>query len=471
MSFAGKIVHGAANGAMTIIQAARQIIQREDPEGDRVPRRGRTVAGVSVNEDTALVVSAVWACLRYLSQTVAMLPWRVMVETDAGSKPARSHPVDYLLHKRPNRHWGALQFRETLVHWALRYGNGYAEIERDGAGRPVALWPVHPTRVRVEREGNGDLTYCVLQDDGSRVDVPFMDMFHLRGFGESEVGLSVMTYAAESIGWARAAQLFGAAFLGQGMNVAGVVTVAPKTKQPAIERMRGLFKKLYQGVRGEKVMFLDDGAKFQPIAIEPDKAQFIATNQHLVEEVCRWFGVPPHKIAHLLRSTNNNIEHQGIEVVTDSIQPWVTRLEQEADFKLFGANRPGYMTRINMNALLRGDAAARAAFYKVMREVGAFDVDTILSLEDMALIGEAKGGKVRIVPINFTTLERMAKGQPLPEPPTPPAKPATDPPAEDDDALAELRRLAAAPPPPTQHPTREQRGLAELLQMEVELAD
>ena len=158
-----------------------------------------------------MLFRSVWACIRYLSQTVAVLPWRVMKDGPVGAEHQKRHPIDWLLYKRPNAEWSSFQFRETLTHWALRYGNGYAEIERDQAGRPFALWPIHPERVEVCRNTEtGVLFYEVNNGVGSKIELAAANMFHLHGFGEGPVGVNVIEYAAQSIGWARAAQLFGA---------------------------------------------------------------------------------------------------------------------------------------------------------------------------------------------------------------------------------------------------------------------
>jgi HK97 family phage portal protein len=410
-----------------------RIFARRAAEEPRYPEprgfgTGRTVAGVRIDAETMLTVPAVWACLRYLSQTVAVLPWHVMRDNRGGGEIAGTHPVDWLLWKRPNPEWSSFQLRETLIHWALRHGNGYAEIERDTVGRPIALWPIHPPRVQPARDESGALGYWVSNGTSGRAWLPAADMFHVRGFGDGPVGISVVEHAAQSIGWARAAQLFGAGFFGNGMNIGGVVELAKPLTVPGLKAFKAELARMWRGpAKAGGWPVLDNGAQFKPVAIDPEKGQFIETNQHLTEEICRWFGVPPHKIAHLLRATFSNIEHQGIEVVVDSITPWVKRFEDEADFKLFGQNRQGFYTKMNLTALLRGDTAARAAYYKAMREIGVYSSDDIRALEEMPPVGQSRGGEKLIVPANYTTLERMGEEpRPAPPPPAPPAQPGED---------------------------------------------
>lgn len=435
---------------------ARATREPRRPDQSRVAWPGRTAAGVTITPDNAVTVAAVWACLRYLSQTVAVLPWRVMRDGETGGVTAKTHLVDWLLWKRPNPEWSSFQFRETLTHWALRWGNGYAEIARDGVGRPAALWPIHPDRVDVLRgptslnpgRPDGKLYYRVTNGTAGTVELEAEDMFHIRGFGEGPVGVNVMHYAAESIGWAKAAQLFGAAFLGNGMNVAAVVESDKGIPEPVMQRVKAAMAILYRGARNAgKTLFLDIGMKFKSVAIDPEKGQFIATNQHLMEEICRWFGVPPHKIAHLLRATFSNIESQSIEVVVDSVVPWVKRFEEEADFKLFGQNRPGFYTKMNLNALLRGDSVARSALYKTLRDAGVLTANDILRLEDMNTIPASEGGDKRIVGMNMTTLERIGEE---PAKAAAPAIPEAAPvPAATATMIEHAIRAALPPAPPT----------------------
>lgn len=410
---------------LTRLFARRASRDANEPSNSRIGYSPRTVAGMRVDADTAITVPAVWACLRYLSQTVAVLPWHVMREGTAGATRANMHPVDWLLWKRPNPEWSAFQFRETLTHWALRHGNGYAEIERDAADRPLGLWPIHPDRVKPRRDDAGALVYEVDNGTAGKSIIAAVDMFHIRGFGDGPVGVNVIAYAAESIGWVRAAQIFGAAFFGNGMHMSGYVQAKAGMKPEGLKRLKAELGRLFKGpTKAGSMPVLDAGMEIKQLSIDPEKGQFILTNQHLIEEVCRWFGVPPHKIAHLLRATFSNIEHQGIEVVVDSIMPWVKRFEDEADHKLFGQNRQGLYTKMNLNALLRGDTAARAAYYKAMREIGVYSADDILRLEDMPVIGTAGGGDKRIVPANFTTLKRIGE-EPAPAPaPDAPGMPA-----------------------------------------------
>lgn len=419
-----------ASGLVSI--ANRVTTDNRHPSAPRVPAPIRTLAGVPITPDTAVQVATVWACLRYLSQTVAVLPWHVKKDGKNGPEIQLSHGVDYLLWKRPSKEWSSFQFRETLTHWALRWGNGYAEIERDNLGRPFALWPIHPERVRVcralEAEVDaygtlieiGDLYYEIYNSQGYSGDIgggaaitlAMSNMFHIRGFGEGPVGVNVIAYAGQSIGWARAAQLFGATFFGNGMTPSGVVINKKPLKPDGLKRQKAEFEQLYKGPNNaNKTAFLDNDADWKAVGFNARDAQLVDVHQYLVEEICRWFGVPPHKVQHLLRATFTNIESQGIEVVVDSISPWVKRFEDEAEYKLFGQNRQALYTKIDMRGLMRGDMAARVAYYKDMVSIGAFSPNRVLELEDDNTIGP--DGDIHVMQAQNVTLERIADGSAL----------------------------------------------------------
>jgi len=422
--------------------AARLTTERRGETAPRVSTSSRTMAGVAVTPDTAVTIAAVWACLRYLSQTVGVLPWHAMKSGAKGAQIQDRNTVDWLLSKRPNPEWSSFQFRETLTHWALRWGNGYAEIERDQAGRPFALWPLHPERCALCRDPETGELYGDI--DGGKVEIPYRDLFHIRGFGEGVVGVNVINYASQSLGWAKAAQLFGAQFFGNGANPSGVVINKKGLSPAGLKRQKAEFDELYKGIgKAHTTVHVDNDADYKRIGLNAEETQLLELHQYLVEEVCRWFGVPPHKVMHLLRATFSNIEHQAIEVVIDSVSPWVKRFEDEADYKLFGVNnRQKLYTKMNMRALMRGDSKTRGEYYKLMREVGAYSANRILELEDENTIGNA--GDKHTMQQSYTTLEKI--GTEAPKPAVPAAPPAADPAddlPDDADAHAMVDQLVA----------------------------
>lgn len=394
----------------------------------RVYYSPRTQAGVYIDPDQALRNATVWACVQYLTKTVAQLPWHVMKETTSGGSEVQlTHPVDWLLNQRPCPDMGSFAWRQAMLGNALLWGNGYAEIERDLRGAAYALWPIHPDRVVVRRSETGALEYEVWNYFGGRVVLPAENMFHLRGFGDGPIGYNVITYAAESLGWARATEIFGSASFSQGINPTGVIEAVNPLSPSALDTLKDEVKKMYQGPRGDRTLFLDAGMKFNKIQTTLEDSQFVETRQHQIDEICRWFGVPPHKVQHLLRATFSNIEHQSIEVVVDSITPWCKAFEEEANYKLFGiANRQGLFTKLNLKGLMRGDSASRAAYYKNLWGIGVLTINEIRALEDMNGIG-AVGDKQFIqnvyVPIEEAGLAGKPQAAPAPTEEPPPNEP------------------------------------------------
>lgn len=272
----------------------------DKPGAPRISQSSRTMAGVAITADTAVTVPTVWACLRYLSQTVAVLPWHVMRDGARGADIQGRHPVNWLIYKRASVEYSSFQFRETLMHWALRYGNGYAEIEFDTRNiMPMALHPLHPDRVDCCRTQEaiyssygddieaGELYYEVSNGADEKTVLPAWRMFHIRGFGEGPVGVSVIQYAAQSIGWARAAQLFGATFFGSGAHVSTVVINKTPIGPDGLKLQRAEFDQLHKGVRNaHKAYHLGGDGDIKRIGLDAEETQLIEVHQFLVEEIC-----------------------------------------------------------------------------------------------------------------------------------------------------------------------------------------
>ena len=407
------------------------LVKRDDPVTSRIVSTGRTTGGEVITADTALRQSTVWACLKFLSQTVAQLPWRVMVDGATGTQQVRGHAVHRLLSVRPNPEMGPFSFKETMTWWAAQYGNAVAEIQWNNRGEPLALWPIHPARIEFKRDSDGNSVYEIWSGGSARSVLRGDQVFHLRGYGDGPVGLNVMAYAAESIGWARATEVFGAAYFGNGTAPSGILKSKGKLSVDGLKNLKDELRTIYSGAKNSaKTMVLDVDMDFQPLSVSPATSQLIETRQHQVEEICRWFGVPPHKVMHLLRATFSNIEHQSIEVVVDSITPWALRLEEEADYKLFGSNRPGFYTKLDLKGLLRGDYKSRQEGLQIMRRNGVINADEWRALEDMNPIG--KGGDIYIVEGNMTRLEKVGEKM---DPP-PPVEPRSEDVDEEDDSTA-----------------------------------
>lgn len=281
-------VASRSSSALVVTSPRNEMRTKEERyiPGARIVYTGKTKSGIRITPDNAVTISAVWACIRFLSQSIASLPWAVL--DDRTKKPVSNSVPAQRIIDRPSDEFSSFQFRETFVHWALRWGNAYAEIEFDEFYRPKALHPIHPERVAVFRDPAGDLFYIV---DGVNGSAPVMlqpfEMFHIRGMGEGPVGLNVIAYAAESLGWTKAVQMFGAGFFGEGATPAGVVTTKKPLTPEGLSALKKEFQKVYSGAKNAgKTAFLDNDMEYKPLTVDPDKGQFIETNQFLIDEVC-----------------------------------------------------------------------------------------------------------------------------------------------------------------------------------------
>lgn len=365
-------------------------------------------AGVFVNEDTSMTLSGWFACVSVLSRTLAALPWHVYERSPDGRRPTQA-AIEWLLNTRPNPEMTAFSLKEAIVAHALNWGNGYAEIQRDLSGRVVGLWLLTPDRVTPERDrSDGRLVYRVNNETNGDSILEASDVYHLHGLGfDGLVGYSLVRLAARSIGLGMAQDEFGASFYENGTVHGTLVEMPQNVNSKDIEAIEGYYNAKHQGPsKAFKIKVASKDTKVHQMGMPLVDAQFIEGRKLSVTECARWLGVPPHKIADLERSTNNNIEHQGIEFITDAIEPWARRMEQEADFKLFGQRAQGRIyTRMALNARMRGDSAARAAFYRTMTQIGAMTVNEVRDLEELNSIGDS--GDAHLVQLNQTTLEYL----------------------------------------------------------------
>jgi len=320
--------------------------------------------GLSVSEWTALNYSAVWSAVSMISGDVASLPL-VLYKRD-GRKKERysSHPMYRLLHDSPNPEMSSVTFRRTVTAHALTWGNGYAEIELDNAGRPRYIWPITPDRVEVKRDDSGRLFYRVHNENSPDVNLPPARMFHLPGLGfDGTQGYSVIGKARESIGLGVAAERFGGTFFGNGSTFGGVFEHPTKFSDLARKNFRESINAQHKGVdRAHKFLVVEEGMKYVKTGIPPNDAQFLETREFQITEIARWFNIPPHKIADLKRATFSNIEQQNIEYFQTTLVHWLETWEQELMLKLISPlERNQQFIEHVTDGILRGDSAGRAA--------------------------------------------------------------------------------------------------------------
>ncbi len=406
----GSAVRGFWNGLWAGDPGLDDRYYSDTDMGDfRAVRAAANRHGINVTDDVAMRFSAVFACVRLISEQLSMLPWHVYQFGGETRQQKFDHPVEKLISFRPNRETDSLTFRQALLSSALLTGNGYAEIEPHARrGYPVALYLLEPDRVEPRRDDEGNLFYQVTNEDGQKLRIKPDQMLHVKGFcfGNSDKGLSVVRYAAESIGLGLAVERFGSQFFGNGTTLAGVLEHPGKVTEEAAKNLRDSWKSIYSGFNNaHRVAVLEQGMKFNKISIPPEEAQFLATREFQITEIARWFGVPPHKIADLTKATFSNIEQQSQEFVNDALMPWARRLEISTQNKLFTDQEieSGFYTKIDFRALLRGDSQARAEYYNKMLDKGVYSINEVRNLEDM---NPVDGGDLRMVPLNMVSLDR-----------------------------------------------------------------
>lgn len=407
-----------------------------EPRGRQGWSRSVKHAGIRVTEDAALTYSAVWACVNYIAGSIAALPWHLFEMIDEKNKKRVVNPVDWLLSTQTNPEMSSFSFRETILQWALLWGNGVGEIEADMAGRPHAIWPIEPYRVNIVRDKANNLLYEIANERQANTLLEPHKVFHLHGMGfDGLQGYSVVSYAARSVGVGIAADEFGASFYGNGTQLGLTLEHPNKMSQAAKDDLIKAVKEKMQGPKNAfNLMIFEEGMKVADTGMPLTDAQFIESKAWNVTDVARWFRVPPHKIGDLSKATFSNIEHQGIEAVIDCLLPWIVRIETEAKLKLCGRFKGKRFTKMNLNSLMRGDSKSRGEFYKTMHSIGAFSTNDILELEDRNTIGPE--GDKRLVQLNQTTLEKIGE-----EPPKPPTAPEPTEPPEPDATKDAMRSL------------------------------
>tara|TARA_R110002020_G_scaffold273792_1_gene488954 strand:+ start:2038 stop:3552 length:1515 start_codon:yes stop_codon:yes gene_type:complete len=359
---------------------------------------GTTPAGISVNATTALNYSAVYAAVRLISESVASLPLHTYERLPDGKRRTREHDVAKLLAISPNRRMTSFTFRETIMGHVLTWGNGYAEIVRDGSGNPVELLPITPDRMRVEQDSDGTVRYIVDENITLMAD----DVFHIAGLGfDGLIGYSPITLAKNCIGLGLAAERFGSSFFSNSARPAGVLSHPNRLSQEAAGRLKDTWQQTYGGSSNVgKTAILEEGMAWQNIGVSNNDAEFLATRKFQITEVARWYNVPPHKIGDLDKATFSNIEHQAIEYVTYTLRPWLVRFETEVSRKLFRNDEPLF-SEFQVDGLLRGDTKTRYDSYKIAKETGWLSVNEIRALENL---NPVDGGDAFTQPMNMDTV-------------------------------------------------------------------
>ncbi|HEL0822054.1 TPA: phage portal protein [Streptococcus equi subsp. zooepidemicus] len=374
---------------------------------------GSTTSGKRVNERTSMQMTAVYSCVRILSEAVASLPLNVYRYTDNGGKEkAIDHSLFHLLHDEPNPEMSSFIFRETLMTHLLLWGNAYAQIIRNGKGEVIALYPLMPDRMSVDRDKNGQLYYKYTKNnddaptlESGSVYLSPSDVLHIPGLGfDGLVGYSPIAMAKNAIGLAIAAEEYGSKFYANGAAPSGILEHPGTLKDPA--RVRDSWNATFGGSsNSNKVAVLEEGMKYTPISIAPNEAQFLETRKFQINEIARIFRVPPHMVGDLEKSSFSNIEQQSLEFVKYTLDPWVIRWEQALYRALLSEEeKKTVFFKFNVEGLLRGDYASRMNGYATARQNGWMSANDIRELEDLDRIPAELGGDLYLVNGNMLPL-------------------------------------------------------------------
>ena len=376
---------------------------------------GSSSSGKSVTERSAMQMTAVYACVRILSEAVAGLPLHFYRYKEDGSKEmAIDTNLYHLLHDEPNPEMSSFVFRETLMTHLLLWGNAYAQIIRNGKGEIIALYPLMPNKMQVDRDESGKLYYTYTRSEGeantmqgSSVTLEPKDVLHIPGLGfDGLVGYSPIAMAKNAIGLAIATEEFGSKFFANGAAPSGVLEHPGTIKDPT--RVREAWQSQFGGSGNSgKVAVLEEGMKYTPISISPEQAQFLETRKFQINEIARIFRVPPHMVGDLEKSSFSNIEQQSLEFVKYTLDPWVVRWEQSLSRSLLSEDeKKQYFFKFNLEGLLRGDYQSRMNGYAIARQNGWMSANDIRELEDLDKLSPEQGGDLYLVNGNMLPLEK-----------------------------------------------------------------
>lgn len=400
----------------------------------------KTTSGVRVTTDSAMRVSAVWACVRIRGEDIGKLPvilYRRL--SNGGRERVIDHPAAQLVRGRPNKRQTQFEFRSGMQQMLDLHGNAYAFKEINGAGQVVALWPLDPRKVTIIEAADGSLFYRYETGDP----IPDYRMIHLRGFSfDGKCGVSPIHYHRESVGLALAAEQYGAAFFGNNATPSGALKVKQVLSPESAALLRADFEKKHKGaLNAHNLAIFDGDMEWMATGMNNTDAQWIETRKMQLGEIARIYRMPPHKIGDLERATFTNIEHQGLEYVVDCLMSEAVRWEQVLSAALLTEQeqRSLYFEFL-FDGLLRGDAKSRAEAYQLAFRTGRMSANEIRALENMAPV---EGGDTY-----FRTADLVPLDAPYVAPTSAPKPPTGDKPQSDDPANDPATPPVDPPAPP-----------------------
>jgi HK97 family phage portal protein len=402
--------------------AFRELLGQRQPGGGMYGIYAPSEAGIMVTDETAMQYPAVQACVRVLSEDVAVLPLHVYKRLkDGGKERALSHPLYPVLRERPNPEMTAVAFKEALMVNLLIGGNAYAYIEYDNSGNVTGLWPLLYSEVTPVREG-GRIVYKI----GGKTFLAG-EILHIPGLSyDGLVGMSPIEYARQSIGLGVAAERYGETFFSKGTHLGGIIEMpagVPALTDEQFERTSKRFGDMFKGLQNAHgIPFLEGGATYKPVGVAPEDAQFLETRKFQRSEIAAIYRVPLHMIGDLDRATFSNIEHQDLAYLQRSLLPWLTRIEQGMRNKLLLPDeRARFLIEHDTGSYMRGDTKSRMEAYSIAINCGIITPNEARAKENL---NPLEGGDEILIPLNMVP-GSQASTIPAPEPE--PAEPEPEP--------------------------------------------
>ena len=379
---------------------------------------GRSNSGEQVDEKSAMQIATVYACVRLLAESVAQLPLHLYKCTDDdGQEKAKGHPLYKILYREPNPEMTSFSFWEVMMTHLLLWGNAYAQVVRDGRNGILGLYPLLPENVEIDRTEKGELYYiyhAYTDEKPGEInkDVNFRrdEILHIPGLGfNGLVGFSPIAMMKNALGTNIAVEKYGSSFFKNNGQPLGVLVHPGVLKDP--QKIRDNWMDTYGGPNNaHKIALLEEGMQYKAISLPPEDSQFLSTREFGVEEICRIFRVPPHMVQDLKRATFSNIEHQAIDYVVHTLDPWLVRIEKAiVKDLLVEEEKDDYFPKFNVDGLLRGDYKSRMDGYSVGISTGIISPNEARRKENMPPLPEEEGGDFHIVNGTFIKLKDVGQ--------------------------------------------------------------
>ena len=415
----------------------------------------KTVAGIHISPEASLSCSAILACVRVISESMASLPLGVYERLQGGGKRlADEHPLHEILAHQPNDWMTSYEWRELMQSWLLLWGNAYSHIKPSGERGSVGqLIPLHPSRMTIERLKNGRLRYLYMEPGQATPTAYRQDeIFHLRGLSSDGVtGYVPTTLSRDAIALARATELHSGAFFGQGARAGTIIETDQPMKPETLQRLREQWNEMHAGpTNAFRTAVMPHGAHVKELTVNNDTNRLIETRRYQVEECARAYRVPAYMVGDLTKSSYSSVEQQAIDFVTFTLVPHLRRFEAACRRDLITDDRR-YFVQFDVADLMVGDFQARASFLREMFNLAVFDVDELRQQLGFNPLPDGQGKK-RFIQVNMQLLDNFTvgpaapitpPGQPEAAAPAAPPAPADAPPAASEPLPAEAQRAAA----------------------------